>query len=148
MMAPSTACYALVRTAEGLRLKAYQDSKGVWTIGTGHTRGVKPGMTCTPEQAESWLEADMAEASADVNRLAMPCSQCQFDALVSFTFNEGAEHLATSHLLKYHRAGDFPDAAHQFSSWVYCDGRVLPGLVKRRAAEAHLYLAEHPGDGA
>lgn len=142
-MTPSPACYALVRKAEGLRLGAYQDSKGVWTIGTGHTRGVVRGMVITPDQAEVYLEADMAEAAAAVNQLATPCLQCQFDALVSFTFNEGAHALETSHLLQYHRAGDFAEAAHQFSSWVFCDGRILPGLVKRRAAEARLYLDDH-----
>lgn len=140
-MTPSPACYALVRNAEGVRLRSYQDSKGVWTIGIGHTHGVTAGMTCSAEQAEHWLELDMAEAACAVNLLAMPCIQNQFDALVSFTFNEGVGHLEGSTLLKYHRAKDFPDAAHQFSSWVYCNHKVLPGLVKRRAAEAHLYLS-------
>jgi lysozyme len=141
-MTPSDACYALVRNAEGLRLASYQDSKGVWTIGFGHTHGVGPGMTCTADQAEAWLELDMGEAAAGVNLLATPCTQDQFDALTDFAFNEGVHALETSHLLQYHRAGDFPDAAHAFSSWVFCDGRILPGLVKRRAAEARLYLGE------
>jgi lysozyme len=139
-MTPSPACYALVRNAEGLRLRAYQDSKGVWTIGVGHTHRVYAGMVITSDQAEAFLELDMGEAVAGVNLLALPCTQCQFDALVSFTFNEGVGHLESSHLLRDHRLGDFPEAAAEFGKWVYCDGRVLDGLVKRRAAEAHLYL--------
>lgn len=139
-MTPSDNCYALVRNAEGLKLQSYQDSKGVWTIGWGHTHGVGPGMSCTEDQAETWLELDMGEAVCSVNLLADPCNQNQFDALSSFTFNEGAGHLEGSTLLRYHRAGDFPEAAAQFNVWVYCDGRVLPGLVRRRACESHLYL--------
>ena len=139
-MTPTDAAYAMVRNAEGLRLVAYRDSGGVWTIGYGHTRGVTSGMTCSAAEAEAWLEADMAEAVMGVNRLALPATQCQFDALCSFTFNEGVGNLSGSHLLQYHRAGDFADAAHAFSNWVFCNGEILPGLVKRRAAEAHLYL--------
>lgn len=141
-MTPSDNCYALVRSSEGLMLQSYQDSGGVWTIGYGHTHGVTSGMACTPEQAETWLELDMGEAVCSVNLLAEPCNQNQFDALCDFTFNEGAEHLESSTLLQYHRAGDFPEAAAEFGKWVYCDGRVLPGLVKRRASEAHVYLGE------
>lgn len=139
-MTPSDACYALVRQSEGCALTAYLDSGGVPTIGFGHTHGVTSGMTCTPEQAEQWLEEDMQEAASAVNRLATPCTQSQFDALTDFAFNLGAEQLKTSTLLRYHRAGDYPDAAAEFAKWVRCDGRVLPGLVKRRALEAHMYL--------
>lgn len=140
-MTPSPACYALVSNAEGCRLEAYRDSKGVLTIGVGHTRGVSEGQVITEDQAEQFLESDMAEAAAAVNRLALPATQHQFDALVSFTFNEGEGHLACSSLLREHRAGHFAEAAADFGSWIYCDHKVLGGLVKRRAAEAHLYLS-------
>jgi lysozyme len=141
-MMPSPACEGLIRDAEGRRLRAYQDSRGVWTIGIGHTRGVRQGMTCTEAQAETWLEQDLAEAEATVNRLALPCTQNQFDALVSFVFNEGPTKFAGSTLLHLHRARDYAAAAGEFGKWIYCDHKVLPGLIKRRAAEAHLYLGE------
>lgn len=141
-MNPSLACYDLVRDAEGCKLKAYRDSKGVLTIGTGHTKGVFEGQVITTNQAEQFLESDMAEAADAVNRLATPCTQNQFDALTSFTFNEGEGHLSGSHLLLYHKAGEYAKAAAQFGSWIYCNHEILEGLVKRRAAEAHLYLSE------
>lgn len=141
-MTPSDACYALVRNAEGLRLEAYRDSGGVLTIGYGHTQGVSEGDICTPEQAQAWLEADMAWAAEAVNRNATPCTQGQFDALCDFTFNEGVGKLLGSTLLHKHKAGDYAGAAAEFGKWVYCDHVILPGLVKRRASEAHLYLGE------
>lgn len=140
-MKPSPACYTLVRNAEGCKLATYADSKGVLTIGVGHTKGVTHGMVCTSDQAEAWLEADMAEAASAVNRYATPCTQNQFDALTSFTFNEGEGKLTSSTLLHLHKAGDYAAAAAEFGKWVYCAHVILPGLVKRRAAEAHLYLS-------
>lgn len=86
----------------------------------------------------------MAEAAAAVNRLAPHCTQPQFDALVSFAFNEGQGKLAGSTLLHLHNAGKFAAAAGEFGKWIYCNHEVEGGLVKRRAAEAHLYLSEAP----
>lgn len=140
-MTPSDACYALARNAEGLRLEAYQDSGGRWSIGYGHAEGVSEGDSCTEEEAEHWLEQDMEWAANVVNRLALPATQGQFDALTDFTFNLGSGTFEGSTLLHLHRAGKFPEAAAQFGLWVHCHGEVLPGLVKRRAAEAHLYLS-------
>lgn len=140
-MTPSPACYALVRNAEGCRLTSYQDGNGIWTVGVGHTPSHE-GETISWDQAEQLLESDMAGAAEAVNRLAMPCTQNQFDALVSFTFNEGQGRLAGSTLLHKHKAGDFAGAAAEFGKWVYCGHQVEAGLVKRRAQEAHLYLGE------
>jgi lysozyme len=135
---------ALTEQFEGLRLTAYQDSVGVWTIGYGHTGSdVRPGLTITQEQASALLQQDVAGAVAAVNRLVtVTLTQNQFDALVDFTFNEGQGNLASSTLLRELNAGNTAGAAAQFLVWVYAGGVQLPGLVKRRQAEAALFQSE------
>ena len=135
---------ALTEQFEGLRLTAYQDSVGVWTIGYGHTGpDVKPGLTITQEQASALLLRDVAGAVAAVNILVtVRLTQNQFDALVDFTFNEGQGNLASSTLLRELNAGNTAGAAAQFLVWVYAGGVQLPGLVKRRQAEAALFQTE------
>ena len=140
-MKPSGACRALVRQFEGCRLQAYLDSAGVPTIGVGHTRGVKMGDRCSQAQADLWLTQDLEDAGAAVASLVkVPLTQDQFDALTSFTFNLGIKRLAESTLLIMLNRGNYKAAADQFSRWVYADGKVLDGLVKRRAAEAKLFM--------
>jgi GH24 family phage-related lysozyme (muramidase) len=88
---------ALTESFEGLRLTAYQDSVGRWTIGYGHTNGVQPGQTITLQQAEAFLVADVAWAVAFVNHvLTVLVSQGEFDALVDFVFNLGSGHWRTA----------------------------------------------------
>ena len=88
---------ALIKRFEGLRLTAYQDSVGVWTIGYGHTSSVSEGQTITQTQADAYLRADCANAEKAVNRYmaVYQWNQNQFDALVSFTYNCGAGNLRT-----------------------------------------------------
>ncbi|MBB5709360.1 lysozyme [Sphingomonas xinjiangensis] len=130
----------LIKQFEGLRLKAYQDTGGVWTIGYGHTGpDVKPGMVITEAQADDLLRQDVAEAERDVLRLFHSTTDNQFDALVSFTFNLGADQVGGSTLRRYHNDGDYAAAKGQFARWRYDNGVELAGLVKRRAAEAKLY---------
>lgn len=82
----------LIKHFEGLRLQAYQCSAHVWTIGYGHTAGVQPGDSVTTEQADSLLRQDTEESERSVARyVTVPLNNCQFDALVSFTFNLGPE---------------------------------------------------------
>jgi len=136
----------IVKQFEGLRLQAYQDTGGVWTIGWGHTAGVKEGQEITEEQAEAFLQADLANSAEFVSQVVtIPLTQNQFDALVDFDLNEGGAHLGTSTLLHDLNQGDILGAASQLSLWVYgrdTTGRlvVLPGLVKRRLAEHQLFL--------
>lgn len=140
-MKPSGACRALVRQFEGCKLQAYLDSAGVPTIGVGHTRNVKLGATCSQQQADLWLTQDLEDAAAAVASLVkVPLMQGQFDALTSFVFNLGIRRLAESTLLILLNKGDYRGAADQFSRWVHSDGQVLAGLVKRRTAEADLFL--------
>ena len=132
----------LTEQFEGCKLRAYQDSKGVWTIGYGHTRGVVAGMTCTQAQAEQWLAEDIAWASSEVNKLVhVPLTQAEFDSLVDFTFNCGAGNFDHSTLLKLVNAGDMVHAAEEFEKWDKCGGKVVAGLLRRREAEAALFAA-------
>jgi len=132
---------ALTEQFEGLRLTAYQDSVGVWTIGYGHTGpDVYPGLTITQEQASALLLQDVATAVATVNRLVtVPLTQNQFDALVDFVFNVGSGNFASSTLLRELNAGNTAGAAAQFLVWVYAGGVQVPGLLRRRQAEQALF---------
>lgn len=132
----------LTAAFEGLRLEAYQDSVGVWTIGYGHTKGVKPGDTITQQQALDLLRQDVKSAEDDVNRLVkVPLNQNQFDALVDFTFNLGGGALARSTLLTFVNARNFAGATLEFHKWNKAGGRELAGLTRRREAEVDLFVS-------
>lgn len=140
-MTPSQDAISLVKASEGLRLSAYQDVGGVLTIGYGHTADVTEGMVITVDQAETLLQADLAEAARCVESLVtVPLTQGQFDALCDFVFNLGERDLERSTLLLLLNAGNYQAAANQFRVWVMAAGEVLPGLVKRRAAERELFV--------
>ncbi|MNJ21237.1 Lysozyme RrrD [compost metagenome] len=132
---------SLIKSFEGLRLLAYRDAVGVWTIGYGATRGVKPGMSITQEQAERMLLNDVQRFEPEVERLVkVSLTGNQWDALVSFTYNLGAANLESSTLLRLLNGGDYAGAAEQFPRWNKAGGKVLPGLVRRREAERVLFL--------
>lgn len=135
---------ALLQAHEGLRLTAYRDAGGVWTIGYGSTAGgVRRGMTISYDQAVLRLYQDLDDAEATVNsRVTVPLTQPQFDALVSLVFNIGGGAFRKSTLLQKLNAGDYAGASNQFRRWVKAKGRVLPGLVTRRAAERALFERE------
>lgn len=138
----SAAGLELLKGHEGLRLKAYPDTGRVATIGYGHTHGVRLGDTCTKEQAATWLGQDAHLAEVAVNGLVrVPLTQNQFDALVSFVFNVGGNAFATSTMLRLLNSGDYAGAAKQFDRWVYDNGKVINGLVLRRADERDLFLS-------
>ena len=129
---------------EGLRLKAYDDGVGVWTIGYGTTviNGVKvkKGDTCTIEQAKSYMAQDLKKFESAVNTaVKVPLNQNQFDALVSLTYNIGIGAFKDSTLLKKLNAKDFKGAAAQFDRWNKGGGKVMQGLVNRRAKERNLF---------
>lgn len=132
---------SLIKSFEGLRLLAYRDAVGVWTIGYGATRGVKAGMSITQEQAERMLLNDVQRFEPEVERLVkVPLTGNQWDALVSFTYNLGAANLEQSTLLRLLNHGDYAGTAEQFPRWNKAGGKVLPGLVRRREAERALFL--------
>ena len=127
---------ALTESFEGCRLEAYQDQVGRWTIGYGHTLGVSPGQTCTPEQAEAMLEQDIAWAENYVNaEVTVQLTQGEFDALVDFTFNVGSGNLEHSTLLRMVNGNDMEAAAKEFEKWDYAGGVQVAGLLRRRQAE-------------
>lgn len=127
---------ALTESFEGVRLTAYQDSGGVWTIGYGHTQGVKEGDTCTPLLAETYLLLDVHTAVNTVNEAVVgPLTQPEFDALVDFVFNCGAGNFLSSTLLKLLNAGNLAGAAAEFEKWDHAGGQVVAGLLRRRLAE-------------
>lgn len=132
----------LIKHFEGVRLNAYQDSVGVWTIGYGHTKGVHAGMKITETEAENFLKQDLATFEAGVSNLVkVSVNQDQYDALVSFAFNLGLGTLTGSTLLHKLNAKDYHGAAEEFGKWVHAGHQVLPGLVSRRKAEEELFLA-------
>lgn len=135
----------LIKSFEGLELKAYKDSVGVWTIGYGHTSmagppTVKPGMTLTKREAEDLLLSDLKKYEKAVNDyVTVDLNDNQYGALTSFTYNLGSGNLKSSTLLKKVNAKDFSGAAKEFSKWNKAGGKVLNGLIRRRAAEAALF---------
>jgi lysozyme len=148
-MITNAAGLSLIRQAEGLRLRAYPDpgtGGDPWTIGIGTTRypdgrKVRRGDTCTPQQADQYLAHDLQGFERDVAAMVtVPLTSNQFSALVSFAYNVGTA-LRSSTLLRVLNAGDYAGAANQFPRWNRAAGRVLPGLVRRRAAERDLFLS-------
>lgn len=132
----------LIKEFEGLRLKAYLCSAKVWTIGYGHTKGVKQGDTCTQAEADAFLVADVKWVLTAVERcVQVPLTQGQRAAMNSFVFNCGATALRTSTLLRKLNAGDYKGAADEFPRWNKAGGNVIKGLVRRRAAERKVFLS-------
>ena len=132
----------MIKEFEGLRLKAYQCPGGVWTIGYGHTAGVKPGMLISKAQAEEYLKADLIAFERYLNGLGLALNQNQFDALVSFIYNVGTGNFSSSTLLRKVRANPQDNSImDEFLRWVYSKGRVLPGLQRRRLDEMKLYFS-------
>lgn len=136
----------LIRKFEGLRLTAYKCPAGVWTIGYGHTGDVKKGDVITAHQADAILDVDLDKFERGVvNLLDVDVNDNEFAALVSFAYNLGIGALGRSTLLKLINAGNKPQAATQFMKWTYAAGKVVPGLVRRRAAERELFLRPAAG---
>ena len=128
---------------EGCKLKAYRCPAGIWTIGVGHTKGVKQGQTITKEQAMTLLKGDLLPCENYVNNLGVCKTQGQFESLVSFSFNLGTSALGRSTLLKYIRQGrEEQYIRDEFAKWVNSKGERLKGLVIRRAWEADRYFSK------
>lgn len=130
----------LIKKHEGLRLAAYLCPAGIPTIGYGHTKGVKLGQVISEDEAEQFLREDLKTSEQEIDGLNV--NQNQFDALVSFVFNVGVGNFRSSTLLRRVRFNpDDRDIENQFKRWVYANGRVLQGLVKRRNDESKLYFS-------
>lgn len=151
-MTPSDKCTAMVKQFEGCEkkqgngtFKAYPDpaSGGApWTVGFGATGpDIRPDTIWTQAQCDARLAQDLARFGREVETLlhGAATTQNQFDALCDFVYNLGAANLASSTLLKKHKAGDYVGAADEFPKWNHGGGHTMPGLTKRREAEAQLY---------
>ena len=131
-----------IKQWEGLRLKAYQCSANVWTIGYGHTKGVKPGDVITKKQARQLLQEDLVRFETAVSRVVqVPLNQNQFDALVSLAFNIGVNSFAKSTLVKLLNQEKYGEAANQFLVWIRAGKKILAGLKARRKKERELFLS-------
>ena len=139
--------FALICEFEGCRTEAYQDAVGVWTIGYGHTSvagppSVGPGVTVTRAEAAGILMRDLETFSTGVrSAITAPLNDNQFSALVSFAFNVGLGNFRSSSVLRSVNACRFDQVPADLALWVKAGGKVLPGLIRRRAAEAALFLA-------
>lgn len=150
-MQTNSAGIDIIKKNEGLRLDAYEDVVGVWTIGYGDTGpDVKRGLRITEDEAERRL-ADRLAREFEPGVLAAirpaPTTGNQFSAMVSLAYNIGVRAFTSSTVVRMHKAGDYVAAAEAFNLWVKAGGRVYAGLVRRRQEEAELYLsADHEID--
>lgn len=142
----SSAGVSMIMGFESLRLAAYQDERGIWTIGYGHTPSHK-GQTITQEEAEGLLDDDLVVAETAVSKVAGTCTDNQYDAMVSLCFNIGGPQFRSSTVLRDHLAGNFAAAGQAFLMWdkVTIDGELVDsaGLLNRRKIEMAMYLNEN-----
>jgi lysozyme len=146
-MQTSPAGRAMIERFEGLRLEAYRDIVGVWTIGYGHTGpDVTPDRVITKEEADELLSHRLAtEFEPGVEHaVAGVATQGQFDAMVSLAYNIGIHGFAGSHVVIHHLAGEYDAAADAFEMWDKAGGRVVEALHNRRVEEAQVYLDASP----
>ena len=139
----------LIASFEGFRAELYNDPAGHATIGYGHLvhlgpiDGSEPAQfkrPLTKAQALDLLRSDAERFVTTVRKAVdVPLTQSRFDALVSFVFNVGGGNFKESTLLRKLNAGDYEGARNEFGKWNKAGGKVLPGLVRRRAAEAAMF---------
>lgn len=129
----------LIKSFEGVRLTAYRCPAGKWTIGYGHTKGVKKGMYISEEVATHFLIEDVQRVEPVINSYdgIYHWTQNEFDSLVSFAFNCGTGNLKK--LLKYGQRTK-SQIADAILLYTKANGRVLRGLVRRRKAERELFV--------
>jgi lysozyme len=130
-----------IKKSESCLLQAYQDTVGVWTIGYGHTQGVKKGDKITLFQAEQLLKEDLRKFEDEANKVKrIGDSQGKFDAVVDFMFNCGIGNFNKSTLKQYIESGRKTyEIQQQFLRWVNAGGKFLGGLYTRRIWEANRF---------
>lgn len=139
---------ALIRRCEGFRATAYRDAVGVWTVGYGHTSMAGPpavmaGLTVSRAEAEAILARDLDNFARGVAAaITTEIDDRQFSALVSFAYNVGLANFRRSSVLKAVNAGDFAAVPRRLQLWTRAGGKILAGLVTRRAAEAAMFIGE------
>lgn len=132
---------ALIKKWESCKLKAYQDTGGVWTIGYGHTKDVKEGDTCTQQQAEEWLVQEANDFIFNIlSYVTVPLNENQLAALTCFVYNIGSNAFYKSTMLKFLNQGLYGKAADEFPRWCKDNGKTVQGLLNRRLDEQKLFL--------
>ncbi len=133
-----------IKKFEALVLLSYKDIAGIWTIGYGHTRGVKEGQRITEEEANEFLEEDLIPGEEAINSMKIDFHQREFDALSSFIFNIGPSKFKKSTMYRYLYSKEFFLASQEFPKWnkARINGELKPvvGLTKRRNKEKELFL--------
>lgn len=135
----SESMIAVIKKFEGLRLKAYKCPAGVYTIGYGHTENVNADSEISELTADQILRKDLKRFEQTINDMDLPLLQCEFDALVSFTFNVGIGNFNKSTLKKLLLQKKFFYAAKEFDKWVFAGGKKLSGLQNRRNKERKIF---------
>lgn len=131
--------FDLIKQFEGCKLKSYKCPADVWTIGYGHTATAKQNMTITKEKADELLEKDVEFFEVSLNKLSLNLTQNEFDCLISFIFNVGFGAFLKSTILKKIKQNKKDEVPFQLMRWTKAGGKELPGLVRRRRAEAALW---------
>lgn len=132
---------ALIKRWEGCRLVAYKCPAGIWTIGWGSTGpGITGGVRWTQAQADERLARDVEKFMVGVRKLLRrPVTEAQLGAMTSLAYNIGIGAFGSSTLLRLFNAGQTDLAAAQFAVWRRAGGKVLQGLVNRRADERRVF---------
>ena len=139
VMKISEAGIKLICKWEEFRGYAYVCPAGLWTIGYGHTGGVKPTDKIDPAQGEAYLRKDLEIVERCLNALKLELNQNQYDALCSLIFNIGIGKFKRSTMLKYLQAKQYDKASAEFLKWRKANGKALKGLEARRKDEQELF---------
>ena len=144
----SDKCINMIKHHEGFVRKPYQDPIGLWTVGVGHLIGDGKKLPkewnkeFTDEEVDNILCEDLERFEIGIQRLTkVSLTQSQFDALVSFSFNVGLGNFQSSTLRSKLNRGDYEGASNEFPKWRKAGGKILTGLVRRRADEKALFLS-------
>ena len=147
-MKVSDKCINMIKHHEGFVRKPYQDPIGLWTVGVGHLIGDGKKLPkewnkeFTDEEVDNILCEDLERFEIGIQRLTkVSLTQSQFDALVSFSFNVGLGNFQSSTLRSKLNRGDYEGASNEFPKWRKAGGKILKGLVRRRADEKNLFLS-------
>lgn len=147
-MKVSDKCVNMIKHHEGFVRKPYQDPIGLWTVGVGHLIGDGKKLPkewnkeFTDEEVDNILCEDLERFEIGIQRLTkVSLTQSQFDALVSFSFNVGLGNFQSSTLRSKLNRGDYEGASNEFPKWRKAGGKILKGLVRRRADERNLFLS-------
>lgn len=137
------AAISLIKEFEGCALRPYQDLRGIWTVGYGHTHNVCADTVCTADDAEKMLSDDLRMVALQVDGLSLiTLTDNQRCALISLVYNIGCGRFQVSTLLKKLNNRDLSGASDEFLVWDKINGKPCDGLLRRRKAERELFLSK------